>query len=66
VILIILILLLLVKKLLFAVRMVGGGEFRFFRRLDKGDGFGGDARLQAKIRELDEDVRKFRFFGRVR
>jgi hypothetical protein len=66
VILVILILLLLVKKLLFAVRMVGGGEFRFFRRLDRGDGFGGDARLQAKIRELDEDVRKFRFFGRVR
>ena len=63
---IVLIVLLLVKKLLFTVRMFGGGEFKYFRRLDKGDGFGGDARLQAKIRELDEDVEKFRFFRRVR
>jgi hypothetical protein len=66
VILIILILLLLVKKLLFAVRMVGGGEFKYFRRLDKGDGFEGDARLQAKVRELDQDVKDFEFFRRVR
>jgi hypothetical protein len=62
----VLIVLLLIKKLLFTVRMFGGGEFKYFRRLDKGDGFGGDARLQAKIRELDEDVEKFRFFRRVR
>jgi len=61
---IVLIVLLLIKKLLFAIRM--SGEYKFFRRLDKGDGFGREMRLQARIKELDREAERFRFFRRVR
>jgi len=63
---IVLIVLLLIKKLLFTIRMFGDGEYKFFRRLDRGDGSGGEMRLQMRIKQVEREAEKFKFFRRVR